>query len=203
MFLCYSHSTLFLFSLPLLWNFVPRSSSWAHCHIFQQLLKSWVQPPVLIHSTNVLCPSLSVFITVLTPAVYYWQYSCHVASVFTSLFFLSFFFVCLFSLLFVQYELVYITLWILNFKFVLHLVCCYWHFTVVYCCGLTIVHIIRSIYSGRQLPTSVNNSTCSYAHPHTLNLLHMFVGKAIPVHTWTGPQGSRRLRIQDNMTINT
>jgi len=33
--------------------------------------------------------------------------------------------------------------------------------------------------------------------------LYMYKGKAVPLQAWTGPEGSRRLRFPDFMTIGT
>jgi len=41
-------------------------------------------------------------------------------------------------------------------------------------------------------------------HPKILKNLVLFEkGKAIPLQTWTGPEGSRRLRLPDFKTIST
>jgi len=32
---------------------------------------------------------------------------------------------------------------------------------------------------------------------------HLFIGKVIPLQAWTGPEGSRRLRLPDFKTIGT
>jgi len=39
--------------------------------------------------------------------------------------------------------------------------------------------------------------------PNYIQVQHIIKGKAIPLQAWTGPEGSRRLRLQDFKTIGT
>jgi len=42
-----------------------------------------------------------------------------------------------------------------------------------------------------------------YGVPYDLQKLYSKKGKAIPLQAWTGPEGSRRLRLPDFKTIGT
>jgi len=53
----------------------------------------------------------------------------------------------------------------------------------------------------RFLNITVYKNTCKNCYGHeTLNCIN---GKAIPLQAWTGPEGSRRLRLPDLKTIGT
>jgi len=43
----------------------------------------------------------------------------------------------------------------------------------------------------------------SYTEPNSYNKLAKIKGKAIPLQAWTGPEGSRRLRLPDFKKIGT
>ena len=42
-----------------------------------------------------------------------------------------------------------------------------------------------------------------YMHIRAVTATKMLLGKAIPLQAWTGPKGSRRLRLPDFKTIST
>ena len=45
------------------------------------------------------------------------------------------------------------------------------------------------------------SSVACPALPHSFKLSHKGKGKAIPLESWTGPEGSRRLRLPNFKTI--
>ena len=61
------------------------------------------------------------------------------------------------------------------------------------------------IYSKQHSDNNVHNThTHTLTHTHTHTYIYIYMkGKAIPLQIWTGPEGSKRLRLPDFKTIGT
>jgi hypothetical protein len=62
----------------------------------------------------------------------------------------------------------------------------------------------RLLYYFSYIPTQKQSLTFSYGNlSFEVTLSKAKEGKAIPLHAWTGPEGSRRLRLPDFKTTGT